>query len=79
MCRELQTSIPGVGLFIYDTPAAEPRKQQTDARLTRHCIINSAQAEKVRIEGVTPLEWLWNGAQGHSTTVGLRLLDPPKA
>jgi hypothetical protein len=53
-CRELQRSTPGVGLFIDDTPAARPRKQHADARLTRHGITNSTQAERVRIEGVTP-------------------------
>ncbi|WP_163633194.1 pectin acetylesterase-family hydrolase [Microbacterium sp. B35-04] len=74
MCDALREDDPDVGLFIYDTPVPALMKAQRAAGLTTHCIINSRQAERVRVDGVTPLEWLWLGVQGRPSQVGLALL-----
>lgn len=75
MCRQLRDTIPGVGIFIYDTPVSPRLKEQAAAGLTQHCIINAGQAEKVTIEGRTPLDWLWDAVSGRPSTVGLSLLE----
>lgn len=75
MCRTLRADVPDAGIYIYDSPAPANLKDATAAGLTRHCIINSRQADKLRVEGKTPLGWLWEAVNGLPTTIGLSLLD----
>ncbi|QKJ18911.1 pectin acetylesterase-family hydrolase [Microbacterium hominis] len=79
MCRQLQAAIPDTGIFIYDTPVPANLKDARAADLTQHCIISSRQADKVRVEGKTPLGWLWDAVNGHPATIGLSLLDDAPA
>lgn len=75
MTERLRESVPRVGLYIYDTPVAGSTKAKRDAGLTVHCIINSGLADKVRVDGITPLQWLWDAVSGRPRQIGLALLE----
>jgi len=70
MCQALQNSIPGISLFLFDTPEAGEDKQK--AHLTKHCVMGS---DKISSEGITAAQWLWDTVCGNPKQVGLSLLE----
>lgn len=70
MCSDLQETVPGVALFIFDTPEAGEEKQK--AHLTKHCVMGS---DKISSDGITAAQWLWDVVCGNPKQVGLSLLE----
>lgn len=72
MCERLQREVPGIGICIYDFPAAEvPR----DTELTQHTILmdNSVYA-KLRTQDITAVQWIRDAMEGNIRSYGLELL-----
>ena len=74
MCDELRGRIPGVGLFLFDTPD----KQHTKEALTIHCIIGDKTVYEYPVEGTTASQWVWQAVQGDVRQIGLKLLQERK-
>ena len=70
MCSDLRETVPGVALFIFDTPEAGEEKQK--AHLTKHCVMGS---DKISSDGITAAQWLWDAVCGNPKQVGLSLLE----
>lgn len=70
MCSDLKETVPGVALFIFDTPEAGEEKQKD--HLTKHCVMGS---DKISSEGITAAGWLWDAVCGNPRQVGLSLLE----
>ena len=71
MCDELRGRIPAVGLFLFDTPDRQRKKES----LTIHCIIGDKTVYEYPVEGMTASEWVWQAVQGDIRQVGLKLLE----
>lgn len=67
MVETLQSAIPDLGLFIFDTPD----KNSKDAELTVHCLCGSGAAFTTAVDGVTCADWMKRGVDGDITKVGL--------
>lgn len=72
MCAALCRRIPDVGLYIFDVPMENPELR--DANLTEHCLLNNGLMYTLRVEGVTPKDWLMDAVQGGGKRIGLELL-----
>lgn len=70
MVNDLQTEIPGVSIFIFDTPD----KVNLEAGLTVHCIGASSAAKKIIIDGKSCMQWIIDAANGSGEKLGLSLL-----
>ena len=76
MCEQMLDTIPNVGIYIFDTLVSEKSsKELREAELTEHCIGLSKNAEILRVDGKTVVEWVWNGVNGNSELIGMSLLD----
>lgn len=71
MCDALCKCIPGVGLFIFDTPD----KQHAKEALTIHCIIGDKTTYEYPVEGTTASQWISNAILGDVRQIGLNLLQ----
>ena len=72
-CREIQATIPGAGIYLFDQPARDPA-EVARCRTTRHTILHSPDAFSYRMEGKTVVEWIKNEMNGVHEHVGLNLL-----
>ncbi|KQO05878.1 pectin acetylesterase-family hydrolase [Paenibacillus sp. Leaf72] len=72
MVQELKVGIPGIGIFLFDTPApgADP-----ELLGTQHCLIQDEGFSKPLSHGYSLRDWLWNAMNGNIQDVGLELLD----
>ena len=70
MCTKLQSNIPGVSLFLFDTPDENEEKRAQG--LTKHCVLGAAN---ITVDGISAADWLWSLVCGKPTQVGLSLLD----
>ncbi|HJF00167.1 MAG TPA: pectinacetylesterase family protein [Sellimonas intestinalis] len=70
MCDALRKYIPGVGLFVFDTPD----KQHAKEVLTIHCIIGDKTVYEYSVEGTTAMEWIKQATSGNIQQIGLDLL-----
>lgn len=76
MCEQMLDTIPNVGIYFFDTLVSEKSsKELREAELTEHCIGLSKNAEILRVDGKTVVEWVWNGVNGNSELIGMSLLD----
>ncbi len=71
MVETLQSAIPDLGLFIFDTPD----KNSKDAELTVHCLCGSGAAFTTAVDGVACAEWMKRGVDGDPQKVGLDKLS----
>jgi len=70
MCADLQDTIPGVSLFLFDLP--EEGEENRKACLTKHCI---GASDKVVVDNTSATQWLWDAVCGKPKQVGLSLLE----
>lgn len=70
MCAQLQSNIPGVSLFLFDTPDENEEKRAQG--LTKHCVLG---AENIVTDGISAAAWLWDLVCGKPSQRGLPLLD----
>lgn len=76
MCKDLLALDPTAGIYIFDTLTPDPNQKRENAEgLTQHCIGVSSAAGKIRVDGVTVMQWAADAAQGKVYCVGMGLLD----
>lgn len=70
MCEQLQSNIPDVSLFLFDTP--DENKEKRAQGLTKHCVLG---ATNITVDGISAAGWLWDLVRGKPSQRGLSLLD----
>lgn len=73
MCRQLQSIIPNIGLYIFTAPMDAPGYDE--AELTLHCALNNYFLFEGKEEGKTPSEWVLNAMKGNVENLGLNKLE----
>lgn len=71
MCRSLQQTIPGAGLFLFN----KADRHQKKAGLSVHCIIGDRGAYDTVIDGFTACRWVYQAVHGNVCRIGLDLPD----
>lgn len=74
LVRGLQENIPGVGLFIFDTPF----QQVPEAKLTVHTVTMDKAVFTTKSDGITAAQWAFDGVNGNRKQLGLHLLEDKK-
>ena len=73
MCAQLIKAVPGIGLYLFDTPVGDPRYDQYN--LTAHCVLDKNLMFDLKSDGKTAAQWILDGTSGKITNCGLSLLD----
>lgn len=76
MCEKLQEQIEDVGIYLFDEPVGgRGMERLREQGLTAHCIGLSPAAERIRVEGKTVVEWVWEAFHGKTGRIGLGFLE----
>ena len=70
MAARLMSDIPGVGLYMFDAP--DPG--QKGLGLTKHCVIGDKGFYRIRVDGKTARDWIWDAVNCDVRSYGLSLL-----
>ena len=73
MCAQLTEAVPGIGLYLFESPVGDPRYDQYD--LTAHCVLDKNLMFDLKTDGQTAAEWILDAMKGTITNRGISLLD----
>ena len=73
MCAQLTEAVPGIGLYLFESPVGDPHYDQYD--LTAHCVLDKRHMFEMKSDGQTAAEWIADGMNGNITNRGMALLE----
>ena len=76
LSEKLQEQIEDVGIYLFDEPVGgRGMERLREQGFTAHCIGLSPAAERIRVEGKTVVEWVWEAFHGKTGRIGLGFLE----